>query len=159
MTVESRKTELTTNELIEELKKRGMSSDDILNAIFAEKPIPAEKEDNLENKVSKILHEIGIPAHLKGYRYVRKAIIIVVEEPEKMESITKILYPTLAKFFETTPPKVERAIRHAIGVAWDRGDVDTLHKYFGYTIQVERGTPTNSEFIAMIADNILIERK
>lgn len=159
MTAESRKTELTTNELIEELKKRGMSSDDILNAIFAEKPIPAEKEDNLENKVSKILHEIGIPAHLKGYRYVRKAIIIVVEEPEKMESITKILYPTLAKFFETTPPKVERAIRHAIGVAWDRGDVDTLHKYFGYTIQVERGTPTNSEFIAMIADNILIERK
>lgn len=156
---ESRKTEMTTKELIAELRGRGMSSDDILNALFAdEEPIPAKEED-LENKVSKILHEIGVPAHIKGYRYVRASIILAVEEPESIEAVTKILYPKIAKKFDSTPSRVERAIRHAIEVAWDRGDVDTLQKYFGYTIQCERGKPTNSEFIAMISDNILLKRK
>lgn len=114
---------------------------------------------NLEIVISDIMHQIGVPAHIKGYQYLRHAIILSVESPESMSSVTKVLYPAVAKKFATTPSRVERAIRHAIEVAWDRGDVDVLSSYFGYTIQSSRGKPTNSEFIAMIADKLRLNLK
>ena len=112
------------------------------------------KEQNLESEVTSIIHEIGVPAHIKGYQYLREAIMMSVMDIEMLNSITKILYPTIAKKFQTTPSRVERAIRHGIELAWDRGNIDLMNKYFGYTIDVERGKPTNSEFIAMIADKL-----
>lgn len=114
---------------------------------------------DLEVVVSQIMHQIGVPAHIRGYQYLREAIILSVNNSEMISSVTKILYPTVAKAFKTTPSRVERAIRHAIEVAWDRGDVDVLSSYFGYTIQNERGKPTNSEFIAMISDNLKLRMK
>lgn len=111
----------------------------------------------LEVMVTGILHNIGVPAHIKGYHYLRDGIILSLIDPAAMNSVTKQLYPTVAKRFSTTSSRVERAIRHAIEVAWDRGDVDVLNSYFGYTIQNSRGKPTNSEFIAMIADKIRIQ--
>jgi len=114
---------------------------------------------DLEVTVSEILHEIGVPAHIKGYQYLRESIILCVNDSAVMNSVTKLLYPTVAKKFATTPSRVERAIRHAIEVAWDRGDVDVLSSYFGYTIQNTRGKPTNSEFIAMISDKLILKRK
>ena len=113
----------------------------------------------LEVTVSEIMHRIGVPAHIKGYQYLREAIILAVNDDEIMNSVTKLLYPTVAKTFKTTPSRVERAIRHAIEVAWDRGDVDVLNSYFGYTIQNSRGKPTNSEFIAMISDKLKLNLK
>ena len=127
---------------------------------------PRQKEEentynsgNLETDVTDIIHEIGVPAHIKGYQYLRDAIILSVNDMEMLNSITKILYPTIAKRHQTTPSRVERAIRHAIEVAWDRGDVDTLNSYFGYTIHNLRGKPTNSEFIAMIADKMRLDKR
>ena len=118
------------------------------------------KSDNsLEITITNILHEIGVPAHIKGYHYLRESIILSVNNPEIINSITKQLYPTVAKKFTTTSSRVERAIRHAIEVAWDRGDIDVLNSYFGYTIHNERGKPTNSEFIAMIADKLRLNLK
>lgn len=114
---------------------------------------------DLEITVSEIMHELGVPAHIKGYQYLRDAIILTVNSPDMMNSVTKVLYPTVAKTFETTASRVERAIRHAIEVAWDRGDIDVLSSYFGYTIQNSRGKPTNSEFIAMIADKLRLKMK
>ena len=114
---------------------------------------------DLEVVVSQIMHQIGVPAHIRGYQYLREAIILSVKNDEMISSVTKVLYPTVAKTFKTTPSRVERAIRHAIEVAWDRGDVDVLSSYFGYTIQNERGKPTNSEFIAMISDNLKLQMK
>ncbi len=114
---------------------------------------------DLEAQVTSIIHKIGVPAHIKGYQYLRTAIMMTVEDNELINSVTKILYPTVAKKYQTTASRVERAIRHAIEVAWDRGDLDTLNSYFGYTIQNERGKPTNSEFIAMIADNLRLKNK
>ena len=114
---------------------------------------------DLDVVVSQIMHQIGVPAHIRGYQYLREAIILSVKDSEMISSVTKILYPTVAKTFKTTPSRVERAIRHAIEVAWDRGDVDVLSSYFGYTIQNERGKPTNSEFIAMISDNLKLQMK
>ena len=114
---------------------------------------------DLEVVVSQIMHQIGVPAHIRGYQYLREAIILSVNDDEMISSVTKILYPTVAKRFKTTPSRVERAIRHAIEVAWDRGDVDILSSYFGYTIQNERGKPTNSEFIAMISDKLKLQMK
>lgn len=114
---------------------------------------------DLEITVSEIMHELGVPAHIKGYQYLRDAIIMSVNDPEMMNSVTKVLYPTVAKHFSTTSSRVERAIRHAIEVAWDRGDIDVLGAYFGYTIQNSRGKPTNSEFIAMIADKLRLKMK
>ena len=111
----------------------------------------------LEVMVTNILHNIGVPAHIKGYHYLREAIILSLLDPAAMNSVTKQLYPSVGKRFSTTSSGVERAIRHAIEVAWDRGDVDVLNSYFGYTIQNSRGKPTNSEFIAMIADKIRIQ--
>ena len=117
------------------------------------------REPDLEITVSEIMHELGVPAHIKGYQYLRDAIILSVNSPEMMNSVTKVLYPTVAKHFSTTSSRVERAIRHAIEVAWDRGDIDVLSSYFGYTIQNSRGKPTNSEFIAMIADKLRLKLK
>jgi len=122
---------------------------------------PARQGDkrSIESMVTGIIHEIGVPAHIKGYQYLREAIIIAVNDMDVINAITKVLYPQLAKTFQTTPSRVERAIRHAIEVAWDRGDVDTLNSYFGYTIQSDRGKPTNSEFVAMISDKLRLRLK
>ena len=114
---------------------------------------------DLETQVTQIIHQIGVPAHIKGYQYLRTAILMTINDSEIINSVTKILYPSVAKKYSTTTSRVERAIRHAIEVAWDRGDVDTLNSYFGYTIQNNRGKPTNSEFIAMIADNLRLKLK
>lgn len=114
---------------------------------------------DLQVLVTEIMHQIGVPAHIKGYHYLREAIIISVTNTEVVNSVTKILYPTVAKLHNTTASRVERAIRHAIEVAWDRGDIDVLNSYFGYTIQNDRGKPTNSEFIAMIADKLRLKLK
>ncbi len=119
----------------------------------------AKGEPDLELMVTEIIHQIGVPAHIKGYHYVRESIMLAVKQPEIINSVTKLLYPTVAKKFDTTPSRVERAIRHAIEVAWDRGDVDTLNSYFGYTIHNGRGKPTNSEFVAMIADKLRLRLK
>ena len=118
-----------------------------------------EKARNLENIVTAIIHEIGVPAHIKGYQYLREAIIIAVGDMDVINAVTKILYPEVAKRFGTTASRVERAIRHAIEVAWDRGDLETLQKYFGYTVSNAKGKPTNSEFIAMIADRLQLQQK
>ena len=109
---------------------------------------------DLEKDVTGLIHEIGVPAHIKGYQYLREAIAACVEDPSMLGSITKVLYPTIAKRFQTTPSRVERAIRHAIEVAWSRGKMETLDAMFGYTIDTGKGKPTNSEFIALIADRI-----
>lgn len=114
---------------------------------------------NLENDVTQMLHEIGIPAHIKGYQYLRDAIVISVEDQEMLTSVTKVLYPTIAKKHKTTPSRVERAIRHAIEVAWSRGKMDTINDLFGYTVSTGKGKPTNSEFIALIADKIRLDYK
>lgn len=116
-------------------------------------------DTDLEVMVTDIIHQIGVPAHIKGYHYLREAIILSIKNSEIINSVTKLLYPTVAKKYSTTPSRVERAIRHAIEVAWDRGDIDVLNGYFGYTIQVERGKPTNSEFIAMISDKMRLKLK
>ena len=115
--------------------------------------------ENLENRVTNMLHEIGIPAHIKGYHYLRDAIMMAVEDMDVLNVITKILYPTVAKKYQTTSSRVERAIRHAIEVAWSRGKLDTLDELFGYTVSTGKGKPTNSEFIALIADTIQLEYK
>ena len=118
----------------------------------------APMDDDIEVVVSDIMRQIGVPAHIKGYQYLRTAIILCTENSEMLSSVTKILYPTVAKQYGTTASRVERAIRHAIEVAWDRGDVDVLNSFFGYTIQAQRGKPTNSEFVAMIADKIKLSK-
>lgn len=114
---------------------------------------------DLERQVTAIIHEIGVPAHIKGYQYLREAIGLAVADMEIINAVTKVLYPAVAKKFGTTASRVERAIRHAIEVAWDRGDLETLQKYFGYTVSNAKGKPTNSEFIAMIADRLQLQRK
>ena len=116
-------------------------------------------DPELELMVTEIIHQIGVPAHIKGYHYLREAIILSVKNSEIINSVTKLLYPTVAKNHGTTSSRVERAIRHAIEVAWDRGDIDVLNSYFGYTIQNDRGKPTNSEFIAMISDKLRLRLK
>ena len=120
---------------------------------------PLVQEPNLENRVTDMLHEIGIPAHIKGYHYLRDAIMMSVEDMDVLNAITKILYPTVAKKYQTTSSRVERAIRHAIEVAWSRGKLDTLDELFGDTGSNGKGKPTNSEFIALIADTIQLEYK
>lgn len=116
-------------------------------------------ERNLETDVTNIIHEIGVPAHIKGYQYLRDAIIMSINDMEMLNSITKLLYPTIAKKHQTTPSRVERAIRHAIEVAWSRGKMDTIDELFGYTVSGGKGKPTNSEFIALIADKVRLEYK
>ncbi len=129
------------------------------NSASAESLNTMAGNNELQVIVSDIMHQIGVPAHIKGYQYLREAIILSINDNDMIDSVTKFLYPTVAKRFETTPSRVERAIRHAIEVAWDRGDVDVLCSYFGYTIQNQRGKPTNSEFIAMISDRLKLKMK
>lgn len=126
----------------------------ILSLFSSRRPIQAESSGDvsLEMQVTQTLHRIGVPAHIKGYQYLREAILMAIEDEECINAVTKLLYPGVAKKFSTTSSRVERAIRHAIEVAWDRGDVEVIESYFGYTIQASRGKPTNSEFVAMIAD-------
>ena len=121
--------------------------------------VTTKNHESLANEVTKIIHDIGVPAHIKGYQYLRAAIIMAVEDPDVIDAVTKQLYPSVAGLYATTASRVERAIRHAIELAWDRGNVDTLNGYFGYTISGNRGKPTNSEFIAMIADNLTLSAK
>ena len=129
------------------------------------RPVEMEKKSEkyslqtLEEDVTEIIHEVGVPAHIKGYQYLREAIIMSVTNMDMLNSITKILYPGIAKKFDTTPSRVERAIRHAIEVAWSRGKMDTLDDLFGYTISNGKGKPTNSEFIALITDKIRLQMK
>ena len=111
------------------------------------------------NTINMATNTIGVPAHIKGYPYLREAIIIAVNDMDVINAITKVLYPQVAKTFQTTPSRVERAIRHAIEVAWDRGDLDTLQRFFGYTVSNTKGKPTNSEFIALIADKLQLQLK
>ena len=121
-----------------------------------------ESEDEsqaLEREVTAVIHEVGVPAHIKGYQYVREAIVIAVQDMDVINAVTKVLYPEVARRYSTTPSRVERAVRHTIEVAWDRGDLETLQRYFGYTVSNTKGKPTNSEFIAMIADRIRLQRK
>lgn len=122
-------------------------------------PAQAKSEKSLEANITEIIHEIGVPAHIKGYQYLREAIMLTVNDMDVINAVTKVLYPAVAKRFGTTPSRVERAIRHAIEVAWDRGDIETLQRFFGYTVSNIKGKPTNSEFIAMIADSISLKRK
>ena len=125
------------------------------NALAAPRP----QEPSLEAMVTDIIHEIGVPAHIKGYQYLREAIILTINDMDVINAVTKVLYPDVARKFNTTPSRVERAIRHAIEVAWDRGDIEVLQKFFGYTVSNIKGKPTNSEFIAMIADCLSLRRK
>ena len=118
-----------------------------------------DPDADLETQVTKIIHQIGVPAHIKGYQYLRSAIIMTMHNTELINSITKQLYPGVAKQYGTTSSRVERAIRHAIEVAWDRGDVDVINSFFGYTVQSSRGKPTNSEFIALVADSLRLRNK
>ena len=126
-----------------------------------QRPTVSRRNDkqSIESLVTGIIHEIGVPAHIKGYQYLREAIIIAVNDMDVINAITKVLYPQVAKTFQTTPSRVERAIRHAIEVAWDRGDLDTLQRFFGYTVSNTKGKPTNSEFIALIADKLQLQLK
>lgn len=121
--------------------------------------LSGEQEQTLEDRVTDLIHEIGIPAHIKGYHYLRDAILMAIEDLDVLNAITKILYPTIAKKHQTTSSRVERAIRHAIEVAWSRGKIDTLEELFGYTVSNGKGKPTNSEFIALVSDRIRLERK
>ena len=114
---------------------------------------------DVETTVTSIIHEVGVPAHIKGYVYLREAIMLVLKDTDMVNSITKQLYPSVAKTYNTSASRVERAIRHAVEVAWDRGDTETLNKIFGFTINQAKGKPTNSEFIAMIADKLRLEMK
>ncbi|MEY8387060.1 sporulation transcription factor Spo0A [Oscillospiraceae bacterium 38-13] len=127
-----------------------------MRGVFEGSPSLEMPLNTLKNTVTSVIHEIGVPAHIKGYQYLREAIIIAVNDIEVINAVTKVLYPAVAKRFNTTPSRVERAIRHAIEVAWDRGDLETLQKYFGYTVSNTKGKPTNSEFIAMIADRLML---
>ena len=130
---------------------------DKLRGLFLAAPQAAPS--SLKTRVTSVIHEIGVPAHIKGYQYLREAIMITVKDMDVINAVTKVLYPEVAKRYATTPSRVERAIRHAIEVAWDRGDLETLQKYFGYTVSNAKGKPTNSEFIAMIADRLTLEQK
>ena len=133
---------------------------DRMRMAFGQPVAPAEQHPTeLKNLVTSIIHEIGVPAHIKGYQYLREAIMIAVDDMDVINAVTKVLYPEVAKRFSTTPSRVERAIRHAIEVAWDRGDLETLQKFFGYTVSNAKGKPTNSEFIAMIADRLVLEQR
>ncbi len=133
---------------------------ELYNSMAANFSKPAKKVDpelDIEMRVTDTIHEIGVPAHIKGYQYLRESIIMTVKDMDTINAITKVLYPTVAKKFKTTSSRVERAIRHAIEVAWDRGDIEVLNNFFGYTVSNSKGKPTNSEFISMIADRIRLQ--
>lgn len=127
------------------------------NGAPAKNPSKMVSNKNIEVELTNVMHDIGVPAHIKGYQYLRDAIIMVIKDLDVINSITKLLYPSIAKEYNTTASRVERAIRHAIEVAWNRGQVDTIDSLFGYTVNVGKGKPTNSEFIAMVADKLRLE--
>lgn len=126
---------------------------------YNDAPKKCYDREDLEVVVTKIIHEVGVPAHIKGYQFIRSAILMAIENIEIINHITKQLYPDLAKMYKTTPSRVERAIRHSIEVAWNRGRTETMEKLFGYTVSSDKGKPTNSEFIAMIADNVRLRMR
>lgn len=134
----------------------GMDSSNLRKALVLKDSVASNE---LEIDITNIIHEIGVPAHIKGYQYLRDAITLVVTDPEFLAAVTKELYPTVAALNNTTPSRVERAIRHAIEIAWNRGRLETLDNLFGYTVKTDKGKPTNSEFIAIIADKLRLERK
>ena len=145
--------------LAENILRLAKSGDCVNNISQFNLPAQFTTPVSTELKITEILHQIGVPAHIKGYHYLRNSILMSIEKPEIINAVTKQLYPSVAKQFETTSSRVERAIRHAIEVAWDRGDVEILNSYFGYTIHNGRGKPTNSEFIAMISDKLRLQLK
>lgn len=134
-------------------------SDRVYTLAQKEKLSDEKSVQDIEIVVTDVIHQLGVPAHIKGYHYLRTAIIASLEDRELLESITKALYPTVAEKYNTTSSRVERAIRHAIEIAWDRGDIDTLNSYFGYTVNTGKGKPTNSEFIALITDKLRLQFK
>ena len=138
-------------------EKDGEQGQRVINTVFENKH--RHMADTLESDVTDVIHEIGVPAHIKGYQYLRDAIIMSVNDSEMLGAITKVLYPTIARNYKTTSSRVERAIRHAIEVAWSRGRMETIEELFGYTVNSGKGKPTNSEFIALIADKIRLEYK
>ena len=150
-----------TAELLSRIRQFGAGRSTAPRPVSRSIPAAEEKSGDaaLESVVTDIIHEIGVPAHIKGYQYLREAIILTIHDMDMINAVTKVLYPEVAHKFGTTPSRVERAIRHAIEVAWDRGDVETLQKFFGYTVSGIKGKPTNSEFIAMIADNLSLRKK
>ncbi len=148
--------ELVINRIKSIRNVRNTSDMKVVNA-YAKVKEATEKD--LESEVTSIIHELGVPAHIKGYQYLRDGIIMSVQDMEMLNSVTKVLYPTIAKKHRTTPSRVERAIRHAIEVAWNRGKMDTIDEMFGYTISNYKGKPTNSEFIALITDRIRLQNK
>ena len=139
------------------------SSDDYVNVpgCYTKTTVNSSRTNStpIEVRVTNIIHDVGVPAHIKGYQYIREAILLAIENEDIINSITKVLYPSLAKKYQTTPSRVERAIRHAIEVAWNRGQIEMHDKIFGYTVNSNKGKPTNSEFIAMIADKLRLEDK
>ncbi len=147
------------SDIIEKILQISYSKERLAKSSQQSTPVPLHKESlsHLDVKITEVLHQIGVPAHIKGYHYLRDSIKMSIETPDIINSVTKRLYPAVAQNFETTSSRVERAIRHAIEVAWDRGDVDVLNSYFGYTIHTSRGKPTNSEFIAMISDRLRLQ--
>ncbi len=132
---------------------------DRMHSLFRSTGTVQDHGAQMKNLVTAVIHEIGVPAHIKGYQYLREAILIAIDDMDVINAVTKALYPSVARTFNTTPSRVERAIRHAIEVAWDRGDLEVLQKYFGYTVSNTKGKPTNSEFIAMIADRLVLGRE
>ena len=149
-TLVDRLRDLLSNEVVIDIKNQGISC-----GISASKV----NDVSLEVRTTNMIHDVGVPAHIKGYQYIREAILLAVENEDIINAITKTLYPTLARKFNTTPSRVERAIRHAIEVAWNRGQIEMHDKIFGYTVNSNKGKPTNSEFIAMIADRLRLEAK
>ncbi|MBQ7681392.1 MAG: sporulation transcription factor Spo0A [Oscillibacter sp.] len=157
-----------TDELLSEAHRMGANYflpkpfdiEDLLDRMYyafrPSTPVLSKHDLSLKGVVTSIIHEIGVPAHIKGYQYLRDAIMMTVEDMDSINAVTKVLYPTVARHYKTTASRVERAIRHAIEVAWDRGDLEVLQKYFGYTVSNAKGKPTNSEFIALIADRVLL---
>ncbi len=146
--------------LIERLRDlSSIDNNELGGEVFSSKPKENKTLASLEVRVTNMIHDVGVPAHIKGYQYIREAILMAIEDQESINSITKVLYPNLAKKFKTTPSRVERAIRHAIEVAWNRGQIEVHDKIFGYTVNSNKGKPTNSEFIAMIADRLKLESK
>lgn len=151
--------EMFSNQIASETFRRPSSSVSSLSSTLDVKVKSSNTALDLESEITNIIHEIGVPAHIKGYMYLREAITLVVNDIELLSAVTKELYPAIAKKYNTTASRVERAIRHAIEVAWSRGQVDTINKLFGYTIHNEKGKPTNSEFIAMVADKLRLKNK
>jgi len=155
-------TEVLAKRIRQAMNRDSLGKNDLNNQLNLRKSTVYKdvlKENDLEIEITNLIHEIGVPAHIKGYQYLRDAITIVVDDMDILCAVTKELYPTIAKMNNTTPSRVERAIRHAIEVAWNRGRIETIDALFGYTVKNDKGKPTNSEFIAIIADKLRLERK